>query len=566
MFSSFLRSTLFVSLVCLATAGPLAAQNVKTWFVDSLVKVFPSDSPGKSRLKSPEIWAARNQHASLQLVIRPSQAISGLTAEAGPLQGPGEAAIAASVRPVGYVVVGTNTKDTPADELVGEAPGWYPDPLLDFPVDLKADRTQALWVGVHVPAEAAPGVYRGAVVVRAGSRTLARAPFSLRVVAAAVPHQRTLKITNWFWLADKPSRQFYGAPMHSPEWWAMIENVARFMAEHRQNVVLTPLMDLITPRVESGALKYDFSNFDRWVETFQKAGVLGYIEGSHLLGRSGESYRGSLQAEIFQIADGAAKQVALPIDDPRVEAFFTSFLPALNAHLEAKKWKSIYLQHVLDEAHGPEPPYYAKVAALVHRYLPGVPTIDAVDAAHMPAELRENCDVWVPLLGRFDDQMDLITKRQASGREVWFYTCLFPNQRYLNRLIDYPLLKVRLLHWLNFRYDFAGYLHWGWNYWTPEPMNATQPIINDNHDLLPPGDAFIVYPDRERKSVFSSIRQEAMLEGIEDYELLRLLKQKNPAAAERLAKAAIGGFTDYVRDPAAFRKLERQLLEVLSTN
>jgi hypothetical protein len=36
------------------------------------------------------------------------------------------------------------------------------------------------------------------------------------------------------------------------------------------------------------------------------------------------------------------------------------------------------------------------------------------------------------------------------GGEVWFYTCLFPNKRYPNRLIDYPLLKVRLLHWLDF--------------------------------------------------------------------------------------------------------------------
>jgi hypothetical protein len=564
MFSCFLRFALFVSLACFVTAGPLGAQDVKAWFEDSLIKIFPSDLPSKNQLKSPEIWAARNQHASLQLLIRSTQAMSGITAEVGPLQGPGGATMASSVRPVGYVVVGTNTKDTPASELVGEAPGWYPDPLLDFPVDLKAGRTQAMWATVRVPREAAPGVYRGAVIVRAGSRTLARAPFRLRVFAAAVPEERTLKITNWFWLGDKPSRQFYDAPMRSPEWWAMIENVARFMAAHRQNVVLTPLMDLITPRVQAGALKYDFSNFDRWVETFQKAGVVGYIEGGHLLGRSGESYRGDLQAETFQIVDGAPKQVVLPLDDGRVEAFFASFLTALNAHLESKKWKSIYLQHVLDEAHGPEPPYYAKVAALVHRYLPGVPTMDAVDAAHMPAELRENCDVWVPLLGRFDDQMEMIAKRQAGGREVWFYTCLFPNQRYLNRLIDYPLLKVRLLHWLNFRYGFTGYLHWGWNYWTPEPTNATQPIINDNNDLLPPGDAFLVYPDRERKSVFSSIRQEAMLEGIEDYELLHLLQRKNPTEADRLVKAAIAGFTDYVRDPAAFRKLQRQLLEAMS--
>jgi hypothetical protein len=560
------RDLIWLALLMIVTDVPRisAAPNVQVWFVDSLVKVFPSDAPNKNRLKATEIWAARNQHATLQLAIRSAQPLAGLTAEVEPLRGPGGATISASVRPVGYVVVGTPTEDTPPDELVGEAPGWYPDPLLNFPVDVQAGRTHALWVSVPVPADATPGAYRGAVNVRAGGRTLARAAFGLRVVAATVPQERVLKITNWFWLGDKVSRQFYNAPVRSAEWWTLIENVARFMAEHRQNVVLTPLMDLTTPRVEAGELRYDFSNFDRWVETFQKAGGLGYIEGSHLLGRSAESYQGSLQADIFQVVDGQPKQVALPVDDPRVEAFLASFLSTLNAHLEEKKWKSIYLQHILDEAHGLEPPHYARFAALVRRYLPGVLTMDAVDAAHMPAELQANCDIWVPQLGRFDHQMELLNRRLESGREVWFYTCLVPNQRYLNRLIDYPSLKVRLLHWFNFRYGFAGYLHWGWNYWTPEPMKATQPIINANTTLLPAGDAFIVYPDRERKSVFSSIRQEAMLEGIEDYELLRLLKQKNPAEADRLAKSAIGGFTDYVRDPAAFRALGRELLEALS--
>ena len=550
----------------LGVARPLAAQNVKTWFVDSLVKVFPSDLPAKKQPKMAEIWAARNQHASLQVVVRSAQPLSGLSAAVEPLQGPKGASLQVSARPVGYVVVGSHTKDTPPEELVGEAPGWFPDPLLDFPVDVKGGRTQAVWVSVHVPADAAPGTYRGAVSLQAGGRAVARAPFSLRVLRATVPEERHLKVTNWFWLADKPARQFYKAPAFSEDWWKLIENVARVMAGHRQNVVLTPLMELITPRYEAGLLRYDFSNFDRWVETFRRAGVIGYIEGSHLLGRSGESYEGSVQTSIFQPVEGKVQTLAVPADDPRVEPFLAGFLPALNAHLEEKHWKSAYYQHILDEAHGPEPPYYARFAGYVRRYLPGVLTMDAVDAEHMPRELQENCDVWVPILGNFSDQMELIERRQASGREVWFYTCLFPNQRHLNRLIDYPLLKVRLLHWLNFRYGLTGYLHWGWNFWSPEPMNDTQPVINANTELLPPGDAFIVYPDRERKSVFSSIRLEAMLEGIEDYELLLALKARNPVEANRLGKAAIASFTDYVRDPAAFRQLQRELLEALSKN
>jgi len=555
-------------LACSLWAGSAVAApgaGVKVWFVDSLVKVFPADAPKTHRLAAPEITAARNGHASLQLAIRSGAALSGVTAEIEPPRSKdGKAIPGATVRPVGYVVVGSHTKDTPPDELIGETPGWYPDPLLEFPIALKANRTQAFWITVAAPGDAGAGLYHGSVVVRDGSRVIAREGFSVRVVPAAVPEARTLKVTNWFNLSDKASRQFYNAPIFSPHWWTLVENVARVMAEHRQNVIITPVMDLIAPRVEGGALHYDFANFDRWVETFRKVGAMDYIEGGHLLGRSGESYQGSLQAETFQVAGGKVQAQSLPADDPRAETFLAGFLSALNTHLEEKGWKQIYLQHILDEAHGSEPRTYARYVALVRRSMPGVRTMDAVDADHMPDELRENCDVWVPQLGKFDDQMDLLNDRMRTGREVWFYTCLFPNKRYLNRLIDYPLLKVRLLHWLNFRYGFTGFLHWGWNYWSPEPMNDTQPVIDANTELLPPGDAFIVYPDPAHKSVYSSIRLEAMREGIEDYELLRALKEKNPAEAERLAKAAIQSFTEYVRDPATFRKLERQMLEELS--
>ena len=564
---SYSRFMTVIIAYALSAMTALAAppETLRTWFVDPLIKVFPSDAPGTHRLVTPEFWCARNQQVSVQLAVRSVVPVRAMTAEVPPLEsGAGGKIADVRVRQVGYVIVGSHTPDTPPEELVGEAPGWYPDPLLDFPLELEARRTYAVWVTVRVPAEARPGIYHGTIRLRAGNRLVASAPFRLRVAAATVPEQRSLKVTNWFDVDDKVSRQFYGVSAFSEEWWTLVENVARVMADHRQNVILTPLMELIQPRVEGSEIRYDFANFDRWVETFKKAGAIGYIEGGHLLGRSGESYEGSLEMTTFQLVGGQIRKQSLPADDPRVEQFLASFLGALNAHLEEKGWKSIYFQHILDEAHGPEPPYYKRFAEVVRRCLPGIPTMDAVDAAHMPEELQENCDIWVPQLGRFDEQMDLLRRRIESGHEVWFYTCLVPNGRYLNRLLDYPLLKVRLLHWLNFRHNLVGFLHWGGNYWTPEPMKDTQPVIDANTTLLPPGDAFIMYPDRANKSVLSSIRFEAMREGIEDYELLRLLKTKNPAEANRLAKAAIVSFTKYVRDPAAFRKLQRELLEALA--
>jgi len=563
-------SRLFIAIMVLSwlisggAAQGRGSAGVEAWYVDSLVKVFPDDTRGTHSLRSPEFIGARNQHLSVQLAIRCNRPLPALTVEVKPLEGgAGRRISRIEVHRVAYVVVGSHTPDSPPEELVGSAPGWYPDPLEDLPFDLEPRRTTPIWVTIHIPADAMVGVYESSILVRAAGRLEARRPFRLRVLGASVPEEMSLKVTNWFTLDDKTSQQFFGVAAFSPQWWTLVANVAHVLAAHRQNVIMTPLLTLIQPRLGGGNLQYDFSNFDRWVEAFRQAGAIGYIEGSHLLDRAG-SYDAPLLVPTFQVVDGRPQRVSLPPDDPRVEPSLSAFLAALGTHLREKAWDTRYFQHILDEAHGNEPPYYGRFAALVHHQMPGIPTIDAIDASNLPEVLQNNCDVWVPQLGLFDNQMALLKQRIESGHAVWFYTCLYPQKRYLNRLMDFPLIKVRLLQWLDFRYGFTGFLHWGGNYWTPKPLLDTQPVIDDNTELLPPGDAFIVYPDREHLTLRSSIRFETMREGIEDYEMLNALAARDHAAAEQICASAVSSFTDYVRDAAAFRSIQLRLLEALS--
>lgn len=554
-----------VCALCVSPALSRGPRGFNAWFVDSLVKVFPHDAARTHRLSAPDFSAARNQHVNIQVAIRSGAAVPGITATLVPLKdGDGHTIDSVTIRQEGYVVVGSHTH-APADELIGTAPGWYPDVLLPLPLDLKANWTQSLWVEIHVPSDAAPGVYHGAVEIRSGDmRQLARLPFRFHVFPAVVPQTRSVSVTNWFSLDDKTSRQFFGVPMFSGGWWKLVGNVAHVFAAHRQNVVLTPLMTLIHAKAVGGRIEYDYSDFDRWAETFRNAGVIGTIEGSHLTTRAQGSYNGALEVPIVEIVNNQVRQVTLPAGDPRVSPFLTSFLSQLYAHLEQRHWAGFYVQHISDEPHGPEIPYYGEFAAIVHRVMPGIKTIDAVSVANMNETLEKSCDIWVPILGSFDHHIGMLNNRIHSGHPVWYYTCLYPNGRYPNRFIDFPMVKVRLLPWLDFRYGLTGFLHWGGNDWTPKPMLDTQPVINANETLLPPGDAFIYYPDRKRLTFDSSIRMETFLAGIEDYELLKELSARNRPEANRLAQSAISSFTSYVREPGPFRNIEIQLLEALS--
>jgi hypothetical protein len=199
---------------------------------------------------------------------------------------------------------------------------------------------------------------------------------------------------------------------------------------------------------------------------------------------------------------------------------------------------------------------------IIRKGLPGVPTIDAFDQ-ESGGWMNDACDIKVLQLGKFDNAMEIVRQHVRAGGQAWYYTCLYPRGRYPNRFIDFTLLKARLLHWLNYRYDLTGYLHWGGDSWGTNPFEITElglEVGAPTKDALPAGDAFITYPWREMNSIHSSIRLEAMREGIEDYELLHALAAKNPDGAMRLALQAMPGFTDYVRDVPSFRKLQAELL------
>ncbi|MCC6389455.1 MAG: DUF4091 domain-containing protein [Bryobacterales bacterium] len=522
--------------------------------MDSLIKVFPDDKTGTNEV-SRQPWAiARNGHTSLQFAVRPDDAVEKLEVTIE-LRG----GLKTTVRRVGYVPVRSDPPKSPADELIRGAPGRFPDPLFEeASFRLPGNETTAVWITVFASAGTKPGSYGGRAVFKAGKQKVATLPFEIRVAKATVPKQ-TLLVTNWFTFEEERLGRYYDLDGSPERYWEVLGNIARVLGEHRQNVILTPVLDLTVARENGGRVSYDFSRLDRFIEIFEKAGAAGVIEGGHLLSRA-SGYNSPLIVPAFVVESGEVKRAALDPDDPRAEAHVNSFLPALYAHLKEKGRLDRYVQHVLDEAHGAEPPVYMRYVGLARKAMPGVKTIDAIDQT--AGLLGEACDIWVPQLGRFDDAFDAIRRHVEKGGQAWYYTCLYPQGRHLNRFIQQPLVKTRLLHWFNFRYGFTGFLHWGGNYWTEDPYADTQPIINAGHDLLPAGDAFLTYPWKEGKSIHSSIRLEAMMEGIEDYELLKSAAVRNEGKAGRLARSAIPELTGYVRDAAAFRKLQAELLTI----
>jgi hypothetical protein len=497
----------------------------------------------------------------VQFALRSTQNVGALHVDALPLTGPGMPIGSPRVRWVEYVVVTSNTENTPDDELVRKAPALFPDPLLDtFPLTLEKNKTRSVWLTVRVPAGQQPGDYQGQIRLRQGREEIARLDYQLKVYAATVPVRIPLTITNHFNLSDDHIRQFYSCSRFSPEWWDLMANFARFLGAYHQSSIVADPVSLAIAEPAGGGIRYDFRTFERFVETFHAAGVSGAIEPGNLLVRERRP-NAPIMARAWVVENGQAVRRELPYQDTRARQFLNTFLPALHKRLEARGWTGQYLQGILDEPHKGETDAYVEVANTVRKLMPGVRTMEPVGAKQDLGFMEKTTDIWVPCLGSFDDKLNLLDAHLKRGGDLWYYTCLAPRGRYPNRFIDYSLTKVRILHWINFKHGFRGYLHWGGNYWGPEPFKDTQPVINQGRTYLPPGDAYITYPNRLRRTLDSSIRLEQMREGIEDFGLLDELNRKDPARARKLAESAVRSFIDYVREPRQFRAIQQQLLE-----
>jgi len=554
---------IFAIISCfLELVSPVMGQEdriLKVWVVDPLVKVFRDSEPVTTGKALAEV--ARGEHATLQIVIRCAKPIQELHAKVGPLalgSNAKQVLESAPVRFVGYVPVDRPIPRPPKDQL-RKPPADFPDPLIEEQtIDVDANQAQPVWITVAVPTKAQAGLYQGNVHISGqvdGHEVTAKVPVAVRVFGVEVGRSR-LWVTNWF---SMQSRHMKIAPEpDSQEYWALLRRYARNMSEHRQNVALVSPLSLATFQLDkSSRMEVDFSRFDRWVRIFIEEGVIGRIEGGHLGGRS-SGWESPFVIRIKELREGNIITKSVAPTSEEANQFYAQFLPALVNYLRDRGWLEKYAQHLADEPIQTNIESYLSISKLVRKY---APELKIIEACHTK-DLAGAIDVWVPQLNFLHNDFEHYQKRQRAGEEVWFYTCIYPQGEYANRFIEQPLLKTRLLHWINYRYGMTGYLHWGYNQWGKDSPFTHTTKQHAGQQYLPAGDPWIVYPGRD--GPLDSIRHEAMRDGIADYELLSMLGERDPAAAKRLVNRHVLDFDRYNCNVNAFRATRLELLELLS--
>ena len=399
---------------------------------------------------------------------------------------------------------------------------------------------------LHLPIRGRPGKREYTLEIRAGNDSQELA-FSVDVHRAAVPPvgARSFPYTNWFSLELMASR--HGLKSWSPAHWRMIHRYAELMARGRQNTFWIPLHDIF--RTDDDQPVLDRPRLRRLVKTFTDTGM-HYIEGGHVAGRTG----GKWAATTFDISLARGVRAT----SPEGNAILARIGRQLVGEIDRQGWRDRWIQHVTDEPTSTNAADYRILCGMVRRHMPGFPTLDATEDPAMAGSV----DIWCPQVQEYQRNRDTFEAARATGDRIWFYTCCFPGGPWLNRLLDEELLRPCLFGWAAALYDLHGYLHWGLNHYKSFQDPFEQSVVDHgSNNFLPPGDTHIVYPGKS--GPWSSLRLEAQREGCEDYELLKRLRQRDPAKARAIVRRAIRGFDQYTKKAATLRAARRALLTAL---
>ena len=491
----------FIAIFCLCTN----AQTSLGWgSID--VRYSKSEMPAQTSKKSPLLRAWRGERVSAQAVLTTQNELQDVSIAVSDLKNGRSIIPAAAVKK--YFV-----REVMAEPFYNKKDSMMVSDRLDpaKTAQVEARTTLPLWLDIHVPAEAKAGTYSGTMTVTADGKKLSL-PLQVQVADRVLPEPREWSFHLDLWQNPYAVARIFDVPLWSKEHFDRMRPLMQLLAAAGQKVITCsvishpwngqtydPFESMIAKMKQlDGSWRYDYSVFDKWVEFMMSCGITEQIDCYTLVPWH---YR----FDYYDCATNSVKELACRPGEQKYHDFIVPFLRDFSRHLREKGW--FQRTHIAMD----ERPKDQMEAAWQ--------TIQDADP-EFKIEGAANYSVDSEAADRVDDisvafQYDLIKgeglrRRTAKGQKITFYTCCGP-ERPNTFTFSPPAESAYLgLHAAACGYD--GYLRWAYNSWPKQPNEDSR------FGNWPAGDTYLVYPEG------SSIRFERLVEGIQAYEKIRLLR------------------------------------------
>ena len=378
-------------------------------------------------------------------------------------------------------------------------------------LDIKANTTQPVWVSVKVPREnIIKGIYRGTVTGKEAGKVLAELPLTVTVKNHVLPAPKDWAFHLDLWQNPYAVSRYYNVEPFSKEHFDLMRPIMKRYADAGGKVITTSIMhkpwngqtfdpfeSMVTwMKKADGTWWFDYTVFDKWVEFMMSLGIKKEINCYSMV-----PWRLSFQ--YFDQASNQFKYFTGKPGEPAYEEFWIRMLKSFAQHLKEKGWFEI--THIAMDERG-----LKDMLATIEVVRKADPDFKLSLAGSHHKELLEPLnDYCVTMAETFSPEE--IAARRAKGMTTTYYTCCAEARP--NTFTFSPPAEAEYLGWFAAKAGVDGYLRWALNSWVEKPLHDSR-FTN-----WAAGDTYILYPDAR-----TSIRFERLIEGIQAYEKIRILR------------------------------------------
>ena len=397
------------------------------------------------------------------------------------------------------------------------------DNLDNFNIDAKTVRP--VWLTFTIPADAAPGVYKGSLKLYAERTFAEEFEIEIEVVDQLLPDP-----SEWAYHLDLWQHPSAVARVHDLEMWSdahfdKMRPLMKMLADAGQKVITTtlnidpwnnqcfdPYSDMIIcTKNADQTWSFDYSVFDKWVEFMMDMGVNKMINCYSLLTWNNKLHYNDMEK-------GELVTLELPAQSAEYTEIWTVFLKDFTLHLKQKGWLEI--TNIAMDERSP-----ADMQAAMRVLSSAAPElgISLADNHKSYKEYPGIKDISAGA-GSVVDVEDIAARREKGLITTWYVCCGDP---FANTFTFSESAEAVYSAWRTIAGDFDGMLRWSYNSWVESPLTDSR------YRSWPAGDTYLVYPDAR-----SSIRFERLVEGIQDAEKIRVLRKQYSGenSTESLAK------------------------------
>lgn len=379
--------------------------------------------------------------------------------------------------------------------------------------DIKARTTQPIWMNIWVPQSAKAGKYKGTLTVTGKNASPMELQIEVDVLNRTLPAPKDWAFHLDLWQNPYSVARYYQVPLWSKEHFDAMRPIMKMLANAGQRAITTSIMhkpwagqtedhfDSMITRIKKidGTWAYDYAVFDKWVEfMMNEIGIDDMISCYTMI-------PWALSFDYYDEATNRVQFLNTKPGDAAYADYWDTFLKDFSRHLREKGWFE-KTAISMDE----RPMEAMREAIKVIKQAD--PEFKITLAGNYHPEIQSDLYyLSIPYGHKFPE--DVKAARDKAGQISTVYTCCaeaFPNTFTFS---DPAEAAWTVLHAVAGGYD--GYLRWAVNSWTADPLRDSR------FRTWAAGDTYSIYPGPR-----SSIRFERLVEGIQDCEKIRILREE----------------------------------------